>query len=470
MRPNQDSIKPMTLYTTQWPAEPSQVAVFVCALLNSNGGELVFGKSSDGNTIGFPADKAALEELVSVVRSSISPEPFMLASLDQEHGGPVARIRVPKGCDTPYLYQGKVYLIEDGKIGYADQTGIRMMVLRGAATPIRWEERYSTADIQLDLDENELRNGAQKAALRKRVQIDDEVSTEELLRLFEVFKSGCLINAGDVLFGKRPGTRAPQVRIRAYAYASDKTGDEFVDSEIIDAPLCRAIGKAMAFIARNTSQSARFAESVLARESGFSYPEDALREALVNAVAHRDYSSSAGSVTIHIYPTRLEIWNSGELPQGVDVDSLGTEQISVIRNPSIAYGLYLRGFMEQAGRGNLLMVQKCEAAHLPRPEWRVTENSQIVVTFKRFSSMGHEDAWVAQKNEPLKKSVSETARKKILDLLSHADVVNRRTLSSLLNTSESTVKRVLDGLIADGLVCREGGKRYGGYKLILPEG
>ena len=86
------------------------------------------------------------------------------------------------------------------------------------------------------------------------------------------------------------------------------------------------------------------------------YPESAVREALINALGHRDYSSPSGGVSIHSFPRRLEIWNSGSLPDGVTAESLAKGHISVLRNPDIAHVLYLRGLMEKAGRGSVLMI------------------------------------------------------------------------------------------------------------------
>lgn len=102
---------------------------------------------------------------------------------------------------------------------------------------------------------------------------------------------------------------------------------------------------------------------------------------MINALAHRDYSSASGGVSIHVYPRRLEIWNSGALPEGVTVQSLLNGQISILRNPDIAHVLYLRGLMEKAGRGTVLMVRKCLEKGLPSPFWKSDSKLGVTVTF-----------------------------------------------------------------------------------------
>ncbi len=87
-------------------------------------------------------------------------------------------------------------------------------------------------------------------------------------------------------------------------------------------------------------------------------------------------------MAIHVFPRRLEIWNSGALPDGVTEESLAKGQISVLRNPDIAHALYLRGFMEKAGRGSVLMIQQCLENDLVAPEWKSDEVLGVTVTFR----------------------------------------------------------------------------------------
>jgi ATP-dependent DNA helicase RecG len=107
-----------------------------------------------------------------------------------------------------------------------------------------------------------------------------------------------------------------------------------------------------------------------------------VREALINSFAHRDYSSPSGGVSIHIFPQRLEISNSGSLPDGVTTENLKEGHISVLRNPDISHVLYLRGLMEKAGRGSVLMIQRCRENGLSDPEWKSDEKLGVTVTFR----------------------------------------------------------------------------------------
>ena len=165
------------------------------------------------------------------------------------------------------------------------------------------------------------------------------------------------------------------------ALSSDKTGDTFSDMKSFEGPLHGIFEEAYTFIVRNTPSVSRFIQGNPKRQDSPLYPEDAVREALINALAHRDYSAASGGVSIHIYPRRLEIWNSGPMPDGVTVESPAKGHISVLRNPDIAHALYLRGLMEKAGRGSVLMVQQCREAGLPDPFWESDSKFGVTVTF-----------------------------------------------------------------------------------------
>jgi ATP-dependent DNA helicase RecG len=164
-------------------------------------------------------------------------------------------------------------------------------------------------------------------------------------------------------------------------YNSNKAGDRFSDMKSFEGPLHSIFEEAYTFIVRNTPSISRFIKGNPKRLDEPLYPEAAVREALINALAHRDYSAASGGVSIHVFPRRLEIWNSGPLPDGVTEENLPKGHISVLRNPDIAHALYLRGLMEKAGRGSVLMVQLCRDAGLPDPFWKSDPKLGVTVTF-----------------------------------------------------------------------------------------
>ena len=193
------------------------------------------------------------------------------------------------------------------------------------------------------------------------------------------------------------------------------------------------------------------------------FPESAVREALMNALVHRDYTSPAGGVAIHIYPNRLEIWNSGALPEGVTDESLRQGQISVLRNPDIAHVLYLRGYMEKAGRGSVLILQECERCGLPEPQWESDPN--VGVTLTLFSAPNETPP------KTLPKTLPKTSKKtvdKVLNALEADPSLTLTEVSLKVGKSLSAIKRAVAQLTREGNL-RYVGPSKGGHWEILKQ-
>lgn len=135
------------------------------------------------------------------------------------------------------------------------------------------------------------------------------------------------------------------------------------------------------FITQTLRKAAWVVPGKMQRQEHWEYPPDAQREAVINAVCHRDYNSS-GNVQIRIFDSRAQIWNPGTLMDGVTVELLKVEHSSHPRNKTIARLLFLTGYIEQWGSGTLSMITACERDGVPDPQFRETGND-FVVTFSR---------------------------------------------------------------------------------------
>lgn len=353
----------------------------ICGFLNTTGGYLICGMDGDGQVLGVDASDDAVAQLELKLHADLSPK--ALVSVQVQHLGdrPVIVIEVPAGKDVPYAFRDAIYLRAGEVTQKADAATIRDLVMRRQIEPERWERRFSFADVEADVDGNEIRTAVADAEKVRRAFFRDPAQPLMVLEDFAAAKYGRLTNCGDVLFSKNPAARLPQIRIRAMRYNSDKASDQFSDMKSFEGPLKAIFEEAYTFIVRNTPSVSRFIKGNPQRQDSPLYPEGAVREALINALAHRDYSAASGGVSIHVFPRRLEIWNSGALPDGVTEENLRLGHISVLRNPDIAHALYLRGLMEKAGRGSVLMVQQCRAAGLAEPIWKSDPKLGVTVTF-----------------------------------------------------------------------------------------
>lgn len=354
----------------------------VCGFLNSlEGGYVICGINTKGEIRGVSASQSSIHQLEQELMKSISPKAFIAIQAESLTEKQLIFIEIPSGSDGPYAFKDVIYIHNGTSIEVADVHKIRDMVMRHQIEPERWERRYSLASIEDNIDVQEVRKAVVDAGHVRRELFRNDENITMVLEDFSVSRYGRLTNGGDLLFSKNPAIRLPQTRIRAMSYISDKTGDTFRDMKSFEGPLFHVFEEAYTFIVRNTSTVSRFVKDTPKRQDSPLYPEEAVREALINAVAHRDYSSASGGVIIHVYPHRLEIWNSGSLPEGVTIESLLSGQISILRNPDIAHVLYLRGLMEKSGRGSVLMVKKCLENGLPLPVWTSDSKLGVTVTF-----------------------------------------------------------------------------------------
>ena len=113
----------------------------------------------------------------------------------------------------------------------------------------------------------------------------------------------------------------------------------------------------------------------------YELPREAVAEAIVNAIAHRDYTSNA-SVQVMLFSDRFEVWNPGELPPPLTPESLRVPHASIPRNPLIADPMFLARYAEKAGSGILDMIARCKQAGLPAPEFR-QEGGQFIQRLRR---------------------------------------------------------------------------------------
>lgn len=360
-------------------SRPDIIGKNVCALLNAQGGYVVCGVREGEEVAGIETADAA-RVLESKLAEGLVPKALVSVGTQDVEGKTVLVVEVPAGKDVPYAFRDRVYVREGGQTVKADIETIKDMVLRRQAEPERWERRFSSADMETDVDRDEVAATVKAAERNARMQFHDDSDIQGVLQDLAVARYGRLTNAGDVLFTRTPELRNPQVRVRAVSFTSDRTDDTYRDQKSLSGPLVQVLEEVYRFIVRNTPTLAHFRRDELARENAPLFPPEAVREGLVNAFAHRDYADYKGGVAVHVYPQRLEIWNSGSLPEGVTPEKLAKGHISVLRNPDIAHVLYLRGMMEKVGRGSLLVLNACRQRDLPPPVWS-TDALGVTLTF-----------------------------------------------------------------------------------------
>lgn len=435
----------------------------VCAFLNHLGGRLVIGVD-EREIVGVTDAEDVAVKLDKYFSLAILPSSFVTVTVCDVDGCSIIVVDVPPGRNAPYACDHIFYVRNKRTDIAANPDQIRDMVMRTQNAPMNWEDGYSLADPGSDVSVDEIERIHRRVIRAKREEVVDWKDTGSVLASFDVLKFGRLTNCGDVMFCEHPERRYPQVRIRAYYYKGDKTSNEYLDQAMIACPLGTAIERAQEFIRRNTPQRISFQDGSPVRKGESFYPDSAIREALVNAVAHRNYESSGGGVVIHLYADHLVIWNSGRFPEGVNPARVcsGYKNAPIPVNPMICSALYQCGFMEQSGRGLLLIYQKCVETGMRPPKWNTKDGSGVSVTFYAPDWVGENAG--RQADDAINDAIKDLpVDRKVHELICLFPGVKVMKLATMLRISRPTVDRIVRKLKFEGLIEYRGSKKTGGY-------
>jgi ATP-dependent DNA helicase RecG len=262
----------------------------------------------------------------------------------------------------------------------------KRLLARADATQ-RWENQIAEGYSLADLDLEEIDRTVQEALSRRRLEKRPSDPIDALDRL-HLRVEGHLRQAAVVLFGRKFVPDYPQCGLRL-ACLMGATTSEFLDQRRLHGHVFQLLDEAVQFTMQRIPVASRILPGKLIREDMPLYPPLALRESLVNALCHRDYTIRDRAVNVVIYDDRLEIASPGLLPPSITVPDLKRSHGSLPCNPLIADVFYRRGLIERWGRGTQQMVNWCLAADQPEPEFE-EQAGDVVVRF--FPSIGRRQA------------------------------------------------------------------------------
>jgi ATP-dependent DNA helicase RecG len=445
----------------------------------TGGGVLLFGlnESSDFSIIGVGDAHRLQEEITHLASSDMEPAlrpQFLVDEIDDET---VVAVEIDEAPATqkPCFYKPTglpkgAYL----RVGNTNRQMTEYEVfgyLSGRGQPTQDEEIVPGATLD-DLDNRLLDEYlARLRQTRPGASFLDGPREEVLTRLHIVIRDGANVRptlAGLLMFGKYPQEFLPQLMITFVQYygttEEEKTpqGARFVDSRRFEGPIPEMIKQAEIYVLA-AMRKAVLIDGVFRREIP-EYPQEALREALANAVAHRDYSSYVrGSyIRLRMFADRLEVQSPGGLFGNVTLENLDEEHST--RNARLMRMMEDMHVVENRGSGIRTMLQALRAANLEPPRFDDRRTS-FWVTFRNHTLMSPEAiAWL---NQFAQVPLNDRQRLTLVYLRQHEHIANsdyRR-----LNHIDATVAgQELRGLVQAGLVEQHGASRWTSYTLPVP--
>lgn len=434
----------------QSTGETREIVETVSAFANARGGTILVGVSNAGDVLGVAIGKGTLEALANMIQTQTDPKVFPTLITAEVEGKTVVLLQVDESPIKPVLVQGRGFK----RVGRSNHALSSAEVANLSLTSRRlsWDMGPVPEACLDDIDADVLRQFLRLARTMRNAAIDPDISVQEAFEKLELLYQGEMSRAAVLLFGKRPQKFLLQSEVRVGRFKGIQPL-HFLDMKVLEGNIINQVPAAMEFIQRHISMEAKIVPTQIERQERWEYPLDALREAMVNAICHRDYRDS-GNVQVRIFDDRLEVWSPGLLLEGVTIEELRRTHNSHPRNHAIARAFYLIGYIERWGTGTLRMIQLCQEAGLPEPEFAEMSGA-FVVTFRKSK---------LTKEYLEELGLSERQIAAVEYIRTHGRITNREYVD-LTRVSSRTATDELRDLVSKGILTPEGKGRATHYRL-----
>ena len=410
----------------------------VIAFANTKGGTLYIGVSNDGSVVGVKNADQVMLQLNNMIRDSIKPDVTMFVGYETQHvtDKDIIAVTIQKGTDRPYYLGSKglkpsgVYVRNGTSSDPATDTAIRRMIK---------ETDGDSFESMRSLEQNLSFEAAEKQFEKQNIPFD----AAKMQTLGMISADGIYSNVALLLSDQCPST------IKAATFSGEDKGS-FQDRREFDGSLFQQMEELYSYLDMRNQTKATF--DGLYRIDTRDYPEDALRETLLNSLVHRDYSFRA-STLVSVYADRIEFVSVGGLPSGIELDDIMLG-LSVCRNPKLAAIFYRLQLIEAYGTGMPKIMNAYTETEL-KPKIEVSSNAFKITLPNRNTGANHTETLVG---------TLKSEEKRILDFIgSHGHIV-RSDVDRLLDVSQATANRILKRMVAEGLIYQDGNGRKTKYR------
>lgn len=356
----------------------------IASFANVSGGLLIIGVDDDKNIVGISENKLE-ERIMNICYNIIEPPLIPLYYELTVNDKTIAVVEIEKGINKPYCVKNegrKEYYI---RFGSTNREATREQLLRLFQTSgmLHYEINPVPAASFEDLDYDKLKDYFYNY---RKINISD-LEQFELLNLLkntdimvEYGEQSAATLAGLLLFGKNPKKFYQGCGIKAIKINGNKFTDPVIDHKFFERNIFENIEDTMIFFKNNTRHG--FEVTDLQRTDIVEYPARAIRELIVNAVAHRDYTISGSQISMIIYEDRIEIKSPGKIPNTLTIDKM-KQGLSYHRNPVILQFLYDARYVERLGRGIPMVIEEVRKNNQPEPIFKEDGDEFIVTIYKK---------------------------------------------------------------------------------------
>ena len=341
------------------------------AFANTRGGVILIGVSDKGEIKGIQVGKETLKDWANQISQVSEPRIIPEIEIEEINRRKIAVIRIKEFPIKPVSLKGRCLRRVKNSNRLMQPHEIAEMHFQ--STGMSWD-KLPVAKVSLDsIDIEKIEKYIENTKATGRRKINRIERPLHVLEKLELVKDGKPTWAAILLFHKYPQRLLSQAMIHCGRFKGETV---VIDDRMIDGDITGQIEEAMDFIQKNIN--VRFVMTGKpAREEVWDYPLEALREAVINAVCHRDYTAPSNT-EVRIYDDQLIVWNPGGLPLGLTVEDLYKPHPSILRNKGIGSIFYDMGLIEQWGSGIDKMRRACQKAGIPEPKFEVDKGFRVI--------------------------------------------------------------------------------------------
>ncbi|MGP8217453.1 MAG: ATP-binding protein [Bacteroidia bacterium] len=341
----------------------------ICGFANANGGRLYIGIDDKGKVVGLKDFKKLMDDIPNKVRDQMGI--LVDVNLLGKNGLQYLEV-VTKPHTVPISFKGVYYYRSGSTNQRLTNIALNEFLLKKVGKT--WDEIIEPNVKLADIDEKTVKQ-FKEFALKRFPAAAKEKSTKSLLEKLGLIVKGEFTRAAVLLFAKDPQKFYISSVVRIGRFKDEAT---ILSMDEITGNLFQQVEGTMEILKKKYLYSEVEFEG-LKRNERLEFPEEALREAIVNAIAHRDYS--AVHTQFKVYPDRLILWNNGGLID-LTIDELKKKHSSHPRNALIADVFHKAGYIEKWGTGTVKMVSECISAGLPEPIYEQSQGGMQVTFLK----------------------------------------------------------------------------------------
>ena len=331
---------------------------WICGFANANGGSIFIGKDDTGKIVGVTDAKKLLEEIPNKVRDTLGI--LVDVNLHKSKNENFIEI-VVEAYPYPVNYKGQYHYRSGNTKQELKGTALNKFLLQKKGK--RWDGVPVPKVSVKDLKPETFEFFRKRAFKSQRIEEDSLTDTNEhLIENLHLKENDFLKRASILLFHANPEKFVTGSYIKIGFFETD---DDLKFQDEIHGNLFEQIEKTMDLLFTKYIKAGISYEGIN-RVEKFEYPKDAVREALLNAIAHKDYFGGT-PVQISVYSDKIIFWNEGQLPENWTIENLLVKHPSKPYNPDIANALFRSGYIESWGRGTLKIIKECKQAGLPAP-------------------------------------------------------------------------------------------------------